>query len=110
MKTNKAIDKVAKDYGGALKALGDPTKNHTHCWQEKNPPCGQKIEHLKCCLCEKLNPKLLEAVREAERERMALMMAKMFGRELDWKMNPEQMQEALLMFLRPRKAPTNKTE
>lgn len=31
--------------------------DHYHCWEEKNPPCGQKIEHLKCCLCEKLNPK-----------------------------------------------------
>jgi len=33
--------------------------DHSHCWTEKNPPCGQKIEHLKCCLCEKLNPKAL---------------------------------------------------
>lgn len=34
--------------------------DHVHCWQSKNPPCGQKIEHLKCCLCEKLNPKVSE--------------------------------------------------
>lgn len=32
--------------------------NHVHCWEDKNPPCGQKIEHLKCCLCEELNPKV----------------------------------------------------
>lgn len=41
--------------------------DHTHCWEEDNPPCGQKIEHLKCCLCEKLNPKiatLTDKVRE----------------------------------------------
>ena len=44
--------------------------DHYHCWQSKNPPCGQKIEHLKCCLCEKLNPKtskqstLIEKLRE----------------------------------------------
>jgi hypothetical protein len=31
--------------------------DHDHCWEETNPPCGQKIEHLKCCLCELLNPK-----------------------------------------------------
>lgn len=31
--------------------------SHYHCWESKNPPCGQKVEHLYCCLCEKLNPK-----------------------------------------------------
>lgn len=30
--------------------------DHSHCWESKNPPCGQKIEHLKCCLCELPNP------------------------------------------------------
>lgn len=30
--------------------------DHFHCFSRENPPCGQKIEHLKCCLCEKLNP------------------------------------------------------
>ncbi len=33
--------------------------DHTHCWSSKNPPCGQKIEHLKCCLCEETNPKII---------------------------------------------------
>lgn len=33
--------------------------DHTHCWTQTNPPCGQKIEHYKCCLCEMVNPKLL---------------------------------------------------
>lgn len=32
--------------------------DHYCCWTSKNPPCGQKIEHYKCCLCEKLNPKI----------------------------------------------------
>lgn len=32
--------------------------DHVHCWTSKNPPCGQKIVHYKCCLCEKLNPKI----------------------------------------------------
>jgi len=31
-------------------------RDHGHCWDDDNPPCGQKIEHLKCCICEKLNP------------------------------------------------------
>ena len=25
--------------------------DHSHCWQEKNPPCGIKGKH-RCCLCE----------------------------------------------------------
>ena len=32
--------------------------SHSHCWEEASPPCGQKIEHLKCCLCELPNPKV----------------------------------------------------
>jgi len=42
--------------------------DHVHCWEEKKPPCGQRIEHLLCCLCEKVNPKVqrtLEEIREA---------------------------------------------
>lgn len=31
-------------------------RDHQHCFDNKNPPCGQKIEHLKCCLCELQNP------------------------------------------------------
>ena len=49
---------------------------HDHCWQEKNPPCGQKIKHFECCLCKKEHPEIEaerqkreEAVRE-ERERI----------------------------------------
>lgn len=38
--------------------------SHYHCWESTNPPCGQKIEHYKCCLCEKLNPKVQEALTE----------------------------------------------
>lgn len=30
--------------------------DHTHCWEEENPPCGQKIKHYECCLCKKKNP------------------------------------------------------
>lgn len=42
--------------------------DHVHCWESKKPPCGQKIEHLKCCLCEKLNPKI-HTLLTAEREK-----------------------------------------
>ncbi len=30
-------------------------KDHIHCWDNKNNPCGLK-EHSKCCLCEKIKP------------------------------------------------------
>lgn len=38
--------------------------DHYHCWQEKKPPCGQRIEHLKCCLCEEPNPKIKSLLKE----------------------------------------------
>lgn len=44
--------------------------DHDHCWRSKNPPCGQKIEHLKCCLCEKLNPRI-ETLLTQQAERIA---------------------------------------
>ena len=31
--------------------------DHQHCYESVLPPCGQKVEHLTCCLCEMLNPK-----------------------------------------------------
>lgn len=31
-------------------------QDHIHCWESKTPPCGQKVGHLKCCLCELRNP------------------------------------------------------
>ena len=42
--------------------------DHSHCWESKNPPCGQKIEHYKCCLCEKLNPKVTHHTEQIKRE------------------------------------------
>lgn len=38
--------------------------DHSHCWTSDNPPCGQKIEHYKCCLCEKLNPMIEETLHD----------------------------------------------
>ena len=43
----------------AKKMLGEKPeiKTHFHCWEQEQPPsCGQKIKHLVCCLCDKLNP------------------------------------------------------
>ena len=45
--------------------------SHYHCWQSSTPPCGQKIEHLKCCLCQKPHPDVTaahEKGREDEKE------------------------------------------
>ena len=48
--------------------------DHYHCWSQKDPACGQKIEHYKCCLCEELNPKIeqhVETVLLKVRQRIA---------------------------------------
>lgn len=48
--------------------------SHVHCWKSKTPPCGQRIEHLKCCLCERLNPKaaMRSPYEPSKRERETL--------------------------------------
>lgn len=46
-------------------SLKEAPKDHVHCWEKKKPPCGQRIEHLKCCICEKPNPKQ-EEVKECK--------------------------------------------
>lgn len=51
--------------------------SHVHCFESKKPPCGQRIAHLRCCLCEILNPivtTLLEAEREKGTEHSALLL------------------------------------
>lgn len=49
--------------------------DHGHCWTKDNPPCGQKIEHLKCCLCELPNPKCAhkKAIREMIESKKTLL-------------------------------------
>lgn len=44
--------------------------SHSHCWAQKSPACGQKIEHLKCCICEKQNPKALRLILEDDIKRL----------------------------------------
>jgi hypothetical protein len=47
--------------------------DHTHCFDQENPPCGQKIKHFECCLCKEPHPEIAqreEVVRvEMEKER-----------------------------------------
>lgn len=47
--------------------------DHYHCWQDKNPACGQKIKHFECCLCKKEHPEI-----EAERQRCDEMVGVQF--------------------------------
>lgn len=39
--------------------------SHVHCWESKKPPCGQCIQHLVCCLCAKLNPRVEKLEQQA---------------------------------------------
>lgn len=38
--------------------------DHGHCWEEKNPACGQKIKHFECCLCQEPHPEIQKAKTE----------------------------------------------
>lgn len=44
-----------------------PTKDHSHfcCFESEKPPCGQRIKHFKCCLCEKLHPDITKELHTA---------------------------------------------
>lgn len=47
--------------------------DHSHCWTSDKPPCGQKIEHLVCCLCGLSHPSIRSSLQsqadEYEREK-----------------------------------------
>lgn len=36
------------------------TRDHRHCWEEEKPPCGQRIKHFECCLCQMNHPEIVE--------------------------------------------------
>ena len=40
-------------------------RDHFHCWDSEQPPCGQKIKHFECCLCQKKNPESLEEYKKS---------------------------------------------
>lgn len=44
--------------------------DHSHCWESKKPPCGQRIEHLFCCLCKNMNPLVDSEIRLALKEKV----------------------------------------
>ena len=54
--------------------------DHTHCWISGNPPCGQKIKHFKCCLCEMTNPEITDIIDQTlETQALALEERKHTG-------------------------------
>jgi hypothetical protein len=42
--------------------------DHSHCWGSDNPPCGQKVEHLVCCLCGLPHPSIKASIEAAKEE------------------------------------------
>lgn len=61
-------------------------RDHQHCFDKKNPPCGQKIKHFQCCLCETLHPDIRQELSQAitrERKRIVEVIEGM-------KFSPEQ--------------------
>lgn len=63
-KIKDSLKDLIEEHGGLTSDRPYNQIDHTHCWNEESPPCGQKIEHLKCCLCELPNPKYRELVEE----------------------------------------------
>lgn len=54
------INKIRGDY--------ETHHSHSHCYETTNPPCGQKIPHLYCCVCELMNPEVKESIAEEFKE------------------------------------------
>ena len=50
--------------------------DHTHCFDQCHPPCGQKIKHFKCCLCEMEPPDVTQ-----ERNRCVEVLEGIFGKQ-----------------------------
>lgn len=60
--TNKEFQEKYKD------DYSKPPKedySHSHCWESNKPPCGQRIKHFECCLCQKLNPRIEILLQES---------------------------------------------
>lgn len=58
--------------------------DHGHCWESKKPPCGQKIKHFECCLCQEPHPEIqksksegIEQGRIQERNRMRMEIGRL---------------------------------
>lgn len=54
--------KIASDWFDAVNKI--LTHDHSHCWTEEKPPCGQRIKHFECCICKGLNPEIVTTKQE----------------------------------------------
>ena len=73
--------------------------DHYHCWLRKNPPCGQKIEHYKCCLCEKLNPKIRLDFDSYKQELFIKGYGAGYDTLIDWNLLEEDEKQRLLNLI-----------
>ena len=55
-------------------------RDHSHCWESKEPPCGLKGTH-RCCLCELPAPKVLDWVDKTTDELLVLLNS-LIGKDL----------------------------
>jgi len=47
--------------------------DHSHCWNNKSPACGQKIKHFECCLCQKPHPEITELAKRYDKDFLAAL-------------------------------------
>lgn len=62
--------------------------DHSHCWESKNPPCGQKIKHFECCLCKMPNPETSPVRNKMKDEDIIKKFREKFG--FYWSKYPDQ--------------------
>jgi len=56
-KNVQSEDDVHKDITGGGEEFR--CMDHSHCWNQIAPACGQKIKHFECCLCKTPHPDVL---------------------------------------------------
>lgn len=64
-KCNKSGSMLSKERCPKNETTNKTDFSHYHCFNSKTPPCGQKIEHLKCCICEMLNPIIFRGYKKS---------------------------------------------
>lgn len=52
--------------------------SHSHCWDSPDPPCGQRIKHFECCICERRNPEIESAPQNDEQDWKSKVKMKTF--------------------------------
>lgn len=57
--------------------------DHSHCWESKNPPCGQKIKHFDCCLCIQPHPDTLKIYDQGKKDAIEGVIKKAEGMQME---------------------------